>query len=70
MTLFDFISGIKQGYINQKPNLKEMKRMIDGYGWNVKYKHSFSKRWWWWIKYHDCDYELTANYDDSRNFTS
>lgn len=64
------ISGIEQGYINQRPCLKEIKKITNGYGWNVSYKYGFWARWWRWVKYYDCEYELTVNYDDSRNYTA
>ena len=68
--MFEFISKIEQGYINQRPNLQAMKRLINGLGWTVEYKHGFTDRWWMWILYYDCEYELVRNYNDMRNYTS
>lgn len=70
MTLFEFLYKIEEGYIQQRPNLKEMQRRVAGLGWTVEYKYGFFKRWWEWVKYYDCEYVLNRKYDDMRNYTA
>jgi hypothetical protein len=70
MNLFDIISEIEQGYINQRPNLKEMQALVAGMGWTAEYEHSFCLRWCQWVCYYDCKYALTRNHNDMRNYTA
>ena len=70
MTILKIICGIEQGYINQRPNIKEMRETVAGTGWTAEYKYSFWVRWWRWVCYHDCDYVLDRNHDDMRNYTA
>jgi hypothetical protein len=70
MNLFDIISGIEQGYISQRPNLKEMQAIVAGVGWTAEYKYGFCARWYRWVCFYDCEYVLTRNYDDMRNYTA
>ena len=70
MTICEIISGIEQGYINQRPNIKETKKRVAGWGWTAEYKHSFWARWWRWVCYYDCEYVLTHNHNDMRNYTA
>lgn len=70
MNLFDIISKIEQGYINQMPNLKEMQALTEGLGWTAEYKHCFPLRWYRWVCYYDCEYTLTHSQNDMRNYTA
>jgi hypothetical protein len=70
MNLFDIISKIEQGYINQRPNLKGMQTLVAGMGWTAEYEHGFCLRWYRWVCYYDCKYALIRNYNDMRNYTA
>lgn len=70
MTILEIIYGIEQGYINQRPNIKEMRETVAGTGWTAKYKYGFCARWLRWVCYYDCEYVLDRNYDDMRGYTS
>ena len=70
MTILEIISGIEQGYINQRPNIKEMRSAVTSYGWTAEYKYGFWARWARWVRYYDCEYVLTHNYNDMRNYTA
>ena len=70
MTFLDLMGGIGQGYINNLPNIKDMERLAITIGCSVEYKHGFCVRWQRWVRYYDCEYTLTRNYDDMRGYTS
>lgn len=70
MTILKIIYGIGQGYIDQRPNIKEMREVVLGTGWTAEYRYSFWVRWWRWVNYYDCEYVLNRNYDDMRNYTA
>lgn len=72
LTLFDILTGIGNEYINQMPNIEELRQFITGTGWSIKYRYNFLARWWKWIFYHDCKYTLIRNPNDPafRNYTT
>jgi len=70
MNLLELITKIENTYINNLPSIKEMERLAITIGCSVKYKLSFFARWKAWIYFRDCEYVLTHNVDDERNYTS
>jgi len=70
MNLYRIIGKVKQGYINQRPNIKEMRALTVGLGWTVEYQYTFMGRYLRWLCFYDCEYVLTRNDNDMRGYTS
>ena len=71
MGLLELLKKIEDTYINNLPNIAEMKRLCEGMGWDPEYRYGFCKRWWNWICFNDCKYILLgSNHDDMRGYTS
>lgn len=52
------------------PNIKEMKRLVNGMGWTVEYEYTFTGRWLRWLCLYDCSYVLDRDDNQMRNYTS
>lgn len=66
----ELIDAILNTYKNNKPNIKEMKRLGVTIGCSVRYKHDMFQRWFRWLFLYDCMYEVKHNEEDMRNYTS
>lgn len=70
MGLLELLTKIEDTYINNLPNIKSIRKYVQGTGWIVEYAHGFCGRWWAWLCFNDCEYILTRNNDDMRNYTA
>jgi len=70
MGLLELLKKIEDTYINNLPNIEEMKRLCSGMGWDVEYRDGFCQRWYNWLLFNDCEYVLNINDNDMRNYTS
>lgn len=70
MNLLELITKIKDTYRNNLPKIDEMERLVITIGCSVEYRHGFCARWLAWLCFNDCEYVLTRNKDDMRNYTA
>ena len=66
----DLLTKIKNTYINNLPDLNGMEYLAITIGCSVEYKYGFCARWLAWLCLEDCEYILTRNHNDMRNYTA
>ena len=70
MSILELLSKIEATYISNMPNIREMEAIAITIGRSVEYRHGFYRRWLRWICFCDCEYVLTFNDNDMRNYTT
>ena len=70
MSLLELLKRMEDAYIGNLPNINEMKALAIKIGCSVEYKHGFWYRWYRWVCFNDCEYVLTHNDNDMRNYTA
>ena len=68
--IMDLLTKIINAYIANVPNIKEIEGLAITIGMSAEYELKFWARWYAWLCFHDCQYVLTSNKDDMRNYTS